>query len=66
MPFTSTTVLLLHLSLLPMSHPDGSTAVSSISKDELFAQTFAQNSTLDDSGFIPPSPPQSDYIIPFY
>ena len=48
-----------------MSHPDGSTAVSSISKAELFAQTFAHNSTLDDSGLIPPSPPPSDYIMPF-
>ena len=49
----------------PMSLPDGSTAVSSISKAELFAQTFAQNSTLDDSGLIPPSLPPSDYIMPF-
>ena len=49
----------------PMSHPDGSTAVSSISKAELFAQTFAENSTLDDSGLIPPSPPPSDFIMPF-
>ena len=47
-----------------MSHPDGSIAVSSISKAELFAQTFASNSTLDDSGLIPPSPPPSVYIMP--
>ena len=47
-----------------MSQPDGSTAVSFISKTELFAQTFALNSTLDDSGLIPPSPPPSDIIMP--
>ncbi len=41
----------------PMSHADGFTAVSSIFKAELFAQTFALNSTLDDTGLIPPSPP---------
>ena len=49
----------------PMFQPDGSTAVTSVSKAELFAQTFANNSTLDDSGHIPPSPPPSDYIMPF-
>ena len=48
-----------------MSHPDGSTAVSSISKAELIAQTFVQNLTLDDLWLIPPSPPPSDYIMPF-
>ncbi|KAG0710716.1 hypothetical protein GWK47_022230 [Chionoecetes opilio] len=36
-----------------MLHPDGSTAVSSISKAELFAQTFAENSTLVDEGESP-------------
>ena len=44
--------------------PDGSTAVSSFSKTELFAQTFATNTTLDDTGHIPPTPPPSDYFIP--
>ncbi|MEJ1857821.1 hypothetical protein, partial [Escherichia coli] len=39
----------------PLSNPDGTTAISSISKAELFAETFAQHSTLDDSGHIPPS-----------
>ena len=33
------------------------------SKAELFAQTFAINSTLDDTGHISPTPP-SDYFIP--
>ena len=40
----------------PLIHPDGNTAVSAISKAELFAQTFASNSTLDDSGHDPPPP----------
>ena len=48
----------------PLSQPDGEFAVSSISKAELFAQTFAVNSTLDDSGHVPPTPPPSDYFIP--
>ena len=48
----------------PLSQPDGNFAVSSISKAELFSQTFAVNSTLDDSGHIPPSPPPSDSFIP--
>ncbi len=61
-PKTSPTTLLLHFFLL--SHSDGSTAVSSISKAKLFAQTFALNSTLDDSGLIYPSSPPSDYIMP--
>ena len=48
----------------PMFLPDGSTAVSSISKAELFSHTFANNSTLDDTGHVPPSPPPSDYFMP--
>ena len=44
--------------------PDGPTAASSFSKSELFAQTFAANSTLHDTGHIPPTPPPSDYFIP--
>ena len=47
----------------PLFQPDGTTAISSISKAELFAQTFAKNSTLDDSGLVPPSPPPSDYFM---
>ncbi len=49
---------LLFSSFPPLLNPDGSTAVSSISKAELFSQTFCNNSTLDDSGIflrlIPP------------
>ena len=48
----------------PLLQPDGSTAVSSFSKAELFAQTFATNSSLDDTGRIFPTPPPSDYFIP--
>ena len=48
----------------PLLQPDGPSAVSSLSKVELFAQTFATNSTLDDTGHIPPTPPPSDYFIP--
>ncbi len=44
--------------------PDGTTAVSSISKAELFSQTFSNNSTLDYSGHIPPTFPPSDYTLP--
>ena len=48
----------------PLLQPDDSTAVSSFSKAELFIQTFATNSTLDDTGHIPPTPPPSDYFMP--
>ena len=48
----------------PLLHPDDTAAVSSVSKGELFVQTFADNSTLDDSGLVPPSPPHSDYFMP--
>ncbi|MPC65389.1 hypothetical protein E2C01_059523 [Portunus trituberculatus] len=41
----------------------GTTAISSVSKAEHFSQTFAKNSTLDDSGLVPPSPPLSDYFM---
>ena len=36
---------------------------SYLSKVALFAQTFANNSTLDDFGLVPPSPPPSDYFM---
>ncbi|MPC38994.1 hypothetical protein E2C01_032513 [Portunus trituberculatus] len=36
----------------PLFNPDGTTAISSLSKAELFSQTFAKNSTLDDSGLV--------------
>ncbi len=45
-------------------NPDGSTAVSSISKAKLFSQTFSNNSTLDDSGHIPPTYSPSDSFMP--
>ena len=49
-----------------MSHPDDSTDVSTISKAELVAQTFALSSMLDDSGFIPSSSPPSEFRGPFH
>ena len=45
--------------------PDCTTGVTFISKAELFAQTFADNSTLDDLWLVSPSPPHSDYIMSF-
>ena len=36
-------------------HPDGTPAVSSVSKPELFPHIFADKSTLDDSVFVPSS-----------
>ena len=48
------------LAFLPLLQPDGSTAVSPFSTAKLFAQTIATNSTLDDTGHIPPTPPASD------
>ncbi|MPC31523.1 hypothetical protein E2C01_024815 [Portunus trituberculatus] len=32
-------------------------------KEPSFSQTFAINSTLDDSGLVPPAPPPPDYFI---
>ena len=46
------------------SHLSGANAISSISKAELFTQTFAKNSTLDDSGLVPPSPPSDYFMLP--
>ncbi len=43
---------------------DGLTAVTSVSKAELFALTFAANSTLDDSGHVPSTHTPSDYFMP--
>ena len=48
----------------PLFHSDGSVAVSSPDKAELFAQTFSSNSTLDDSGAVPPFSPPSDFFMP--
>ena len=36
--------------------------MSSVSEAELFAQTFVENSKLEDSGLVPP--PLSDYFMP--
>jgi hypothetical protein len=48
----------------PLINSDGSTAVLPSTKAELFAQTFASNSTLDESGNIPPpSPPPSNSVM---
>ena len=48
----------------PLFRSDGSTVISSFDKAELFSETFAQNSTLDDSGAVPPSPPPSHLLLP--
>ena len=48
----------------PLCSPDGLTAITSVSKAELFAQTFAANSTLDDSGHFPPTYTPSDNFMP--
>ena len=47
----------------PLLQPDVSTAVS-FSKAKLFTQTFATNSTLDDTGHIPPTYPLFECFIP--
>ncbi|KAL7640935.1 UNVERIFIED_CONTAM: hypothetical protein RMT77_008072 [Armadillidium vulgare] len=47
----------------PLVSSDGTTAVLPSSKAELFAQTFASNSTLDDSGAVPsPSTPSNSFM----
>lgn len=46
-----------------MSHSYGSIVVLSILSEELCDQTFAYNSTLDDSGLIPHLPQPSYYIL---
>ena len=46
----------------PLLHPDCTPAISTVSKAELFAQTYADNSTSDDSRHVSPSPPHSDYF----
>ena len=47
----------------PLLQPEGSIAVSSFSKTEIFAQTIATSSTLDDTGYIHLTPLPSDYFI---
>ncbi|MPC55362.1 hypothetical protein E2C01_049295 [Portunus trituberculatus] len=44
----------------PLFNPDDTTAIISIYKDEVFSQTFTNNSTLDDSECVSPS----DYFMP--
>ena len=51
-------------SIPPLQLPDGSTAPTSSSKAEVFVQTFASNSTLDDSDATPPILPPSNFSIP--
>ncbi|KAL7636134.1 UNVERIFIED_CONTAM: hypothetical protein RMT77_012891 [Armadillidium vulgare] len=48
----------------PLISSDGTTAVLPSSKAKRFAQTFATNSTLDDSGAIPPPSTPSNSIMP--
>ncbi len=48
----------------PLCNSDGSTAVTSISRAELFAHTFSANSTLDNSGHVPPTYPPSGSFMP--
>ena len=43
---------------------DGPTAISSFSKAELSLKPFFTKSTLDDTGYIPPTTPPSDHFIP--
>ncbi len=51
------------LSFPPLITSDGSTAVTSISEAELFAQHFSKNSTLDDSRHVSPTYPSSDFTM---
>lgn len=55
----------IYLCYLVFSHLYVSTAVLSISKTELFAQTFAHNSPLDDLELIPPIPSPFDKNMSF-
>lgn len=47
----------------PLFNPDGTAAVTSISKTKLFTQAMCTNSTPDSSGLLPPIQPPSDYTI---
>ncbi|MCP4269761.1 MAG: hypothetical protein GY777_30010, partial [Candidatus Brocadiaceae bacterium] len=48
----------------PLFYPDGSVAIFSSDKAQLFAQTFYSSSNLDDFGAVPPSPPPSNLLLP--
>ena len=62
-PIISPTILLLHLSLLYYNQMVPQLSLF-FSKAEVFAQTFTIKSTLDDTGYISPTPSPSDYFIP--
>lgn len=52
--------------LFPLLNPDGSTAIASISKAELFALTaltFFENYIVDDSGRIPSTHHPCDFTV---
>ena len=55
---------LSRISYAPLLQRDKSKAVSSFYKAELFAQTFAINSILDNIGHISPILSPSDYFVP--
>ena len=46
----------------PLLHSDRLPAVFSVSKAEIFTQTYADDSTVDDYGLVPPSSPHSDFM----
>ncbi len=48
----------------PLLNRDGTSTVTSISKAELFAETFSANSFLDNLGHILPTHPHSDSTLP--
>ena len=48
----------------PLFRSDGTIATTPSEKSSLFSQTFAQNSTLDDSGSIPPTLNTSNSFMP--
>lgn len=50
----------------PFLSPCGTTAVTSIGKDELFAETFTANSILDDSKHTPTQSPHPSLIYTFF
>ena len=59
---TSPTTLLYHLSLLQFNQMTPMPSHLSLKLNSSL-KPFAKNSTLDDSGLVPPSPPPSDYFM---
>ena len=55
--------LVKNISFPPLFHPDSTTAITSISKAELFSQTSANKSILNDSVLDPLSSLRSDYFM---